>query len=130
MTLVAQHSQYRNPVPWTVSIYRKRMVLMMIVTHAEWFRNDDLTWISENYHIWEAFEAEANKIWNAGRHHYSARTLIEVLRHESVLRENGGEGWKINNNYTPSLARLYVFMHPDRLGFFEKRSGQSAVRTM
>ena len=126
-----QHPQFGPPKPWTTDLYRKRLALMMIVTHADWFRKDDLSWISANYHIWEAFEAEADRIWNRGRTRYSARTIIEYLRHESEIREtpNAG-GWKINDHATPSLSRLYGLMHPDRDGFFEKRSGNSAVRAM
>lgn len=120
---------YGQPQPFTTAIYRKRMVLMMICTHADWFRSNDLDWVTKNFHIWEAFEHQANRIWDRGRRHYSARTIVEVLRHESALRETESEaGWKINDHHTPSLARLYMFMHPDRGGFFEKRCGQSAVR--
>jgi hypothetical protein len=121
---------YDAHIPWS-DVYRKRMVLMMICTHADWFRNDDLDWVTRNYHVWEAFEREANKIWDRGRRHYSARTIIEVLRHESALREEENEhGWKINNDSAPSLARLYMLMYPERFGFFERRPGGSAQRAI
>ena len=126
-----QHPQFQHPQPWTKDLYRKRLVFMMIVSYADWFRRDDLTWISANWHIWEAFEREALKIWDRGRTHYSARTIIEYLRHESEIRETPNAApWKINDHYTPSLARLFTLMHPDKAGFFEKRSGQSAVRAL
>ena len=126
-----QHPQFGEPKPWTTDLYRKRLVFMMIVTHSDWFRKDDLDWISKNYQIWEAFEREADKVWARGRRRYSARTIGEYLRHETVLREIGGtDGFKVNDHAWPSLARLYMLMHPDRGGFFECRSGQSAVRAI
>ena len=126
--VMPQHPQFEQPQPWTTEIYRKRMVLMMIVTHQDWFRDQDLDWITQNFHIWEAFERQADLIWGRGRRHYSARTIIEYLRHETATRENASDGWKINDHATPSLARLYMLMHPDRDGFFERRPGHSGVR--
>ena len=83
---------------------------------SEWFRG----WLTSNWHIWEAFRREADRVWQRGRTHYSARTIVEVLRHESALRETG-DGWKINDWATPFMAKLYVRVHPDRR-LFEVRS--------
>ncbi len=88
--------------------------------HAGVFRAGFLTWLTENMHVWAAFQREANRIWARGRRHYSARTIGEVLRHESALAENGSE-WKLNNSHFPDLARLYLLVHPEREGFFELR---------
>lgn len=82
-------------------------------------------WLAANGHIWRAFEYQANRVWDRGRRHYSARTLIEVLRHESMLAEVGGM-FKINNAAAPNLARLYAELHPDRACLFETR--QNAKR--
>ncbi len=126
-----QRPQFQDPQPYTTAIYRKRLVFMMIVSYADWFRRDDLAWVSANWRVWEAFEREALNIWKRGRTRYSARTIIEYLRHDSEIRETpNAAGWKINDHATPSLARLFTLMHPDKPGFFEKRSGQSAVRAV
>ena len=77
-------------------------------------------WLAENKHIWDRFYAEANRVWAKGRPHYSARTIIEYMRHETTLREKGEE-FKINNTVAPYLARLYVNMHPERAAFFNLR---------
>jgi DNA modification methylase len=78
----------------------------------------------DNWPVWERFEREASYIWFRGRRHYSARTIIEWLRHETVLREavrqDVGE-FKLNNNWVPDLARLYGMVYPDRSGLFETR---------
>lgn len=77
-------------------------------------------WLVENLHVWRAFELEADKVWARGRRHYSARTLIEYLRHESSLSDSGVD-WKINNNIAPDLARLYRLRYPARADLFETR---------
>ena len=88
--------------------------------HGNLFRQDFAQWIAENRHVWLAFEREADKMWNRGRRHYSARTLVEYLRHETALADSGRE-WKINGNAVPDLARLYGLMRPARAGLFETR---------
>lgn len=108
--------------PWQTEIYRRRLVFTLVVAHAPKFRRDFAQWLEANYTAWQAFEREADRIWNAGRRHYSARTIGEVLRHESALREKPNEhGWKLNDWWWPDLARLYMLMHPDRDKFFERR---------
>lgn len=88
--------------------------------HEDQFKEGFCDWLWENLHVWRAFEREALKIWNRGRDHYSARTIIEVLRHESALADNGPE-YKLNDWQTPDLARLFMLAHPDCAGFFETR---------
>jgi hypothetical protein len=96
---------------------------------GELFRDDFGEWLAKNWHIYTTFEKQADRIWNMGRRHYSARTILHWIRHETTLRENAqDDGLKINNNWSPDLARLYVLFHPERAGFFEKRVGQSARR--
>lgn len=91
------------------------------------FRRDFADYLRQNWHVYQAFERQANAIWSRGRRRYSARTIIEVLRHESALVESCSE-WKLNDWWTKDLARLWVCCHPERAGFFEFRNGQSAVR--
>lgn len=88
--------------------------------HRGNFRPCFVSWLSENLNVWHAFNREANKVWDRGRRHYSARTIIEYLRHETGLTDNGSE-FKINGNNVSDLARLYALMYPDRAGFFEFR---------
>jgi hypothetical protein len=114
---------------WETKVYRKRFAFAVIVAKQEAFRADFMSWLSSNWLVWEAFEREANRIWDRGRRHYSARTIGEVLRHETALRQDvPGEEWKINNNVFPDLARLYGIMHPDRADFFECRVNPLSVR--
>jgi hypothetical protein len=116
-------------VNWQTPIYRKRFAFALVCAEQRHFRVDFMAWLSENWHVWQEFEAQADRVWARGRRHYSARTIFEVLRHESVVKEAGNaEGWKLNNNVVPDLARLYGLMHPDRVDFFEKRVGPLSAR--
>ena len=89
--------------------------------NAQCFNPGFTAWLAQNTAVWQAFEREANKVWSRGRRHYSARTLIEFLRHETALGDSGDD-FKINNNTAPDLARLYRITHPTREALFELRS--------
>lgn len=99
----------------------------LAVASKQEFRPQFLVWLACNAHVWARFEAEASKVWHRGRRHYSARTIIEVLRHESALADTG-EPWKLNDHNTPDLARLYRLVHPERADLFEiRRGGRASV---
>lgn len=91
------------------------------------FRPNFAGWLAANMHVWRAFEREANRVWERGRRHYSARTIGEVLRHESALREAGGQ-WKLNNSIFPDLARLYRLWNPSRASLFDTRTQPGSGR--
>jgi hypothetical protein len=86
---------------------------------AEMFNPGFAEWLQENPHIWERFKAEADRV-RRRRDHYSARTIVHFLRHETALSEAGGE-FKINNNASPDMARLYMATTPGAEAFFETR---------
>ena len=95
--------------------------------HPGAFRNEMGEWLQyrANFFIWGAFHSHADKVWNSGRRHYSARTIGEFLRHQTVLAEHSDE-FKINDHLWPDLARLYMLVHPERSGFFETRGRRAA----
>lgn len=92
----------------------------LLQQHAGQFRQEFPAWLEENGHVWTRFHVEADKV-RARRSHYSARTIIEFLRHESSLCEATDEDFKLNNNHAPDLARLYLLLNPDAEGFFTTR---------
>lgn len=104
---------------------RRQLVLRRVATNVSVFRADFGTWLEANMGLWELFEMEASSVWIAGRRHYSARTIIEWMRHQTAAREKGGE-FKINGNFVPDLARLYVLMWPERAKLFELRGRDEA----
>lgn len=99
----------------------------LIREHADTFRPGFAVWLRENRNVWQAFEAEANKVWARGRRHWSARTILEYLRHETAISDSGIE-FRLNNNAQGDLARLYLLVHPDRAGFFETRVAPGSER--
>jgi hypothetical protein len=76
-------------------------------------------WLVENCHVYDAFEREAQSIAER-REHYSARTIIEYLRHHTLLAA-AGDGWKLDNDMAPGLARLFAAVHPRHANLFEFR---------
>lgn len=97
--------------------------------HAALFTADFLSYLPSNVHVYEAFEAEAKKIANRGFKRYSARTIVEVLRHHSAVAEVEG-AWKLNDWRTPYLARLFAILNPESANLFEFRvvkSGRANV---
>jgi len=108
---------------------RKHTALLFVESRPELFRSDFREWLDANFNVWLAFEREANRVWARGRTHYSARTIGEYLRHETLTRETENPlQLKLNDHFWPCLARLYALYYPERRGFFEFRSGQSARR--
>lgn len=100
-------------------------VASILYANKEAFRRDFDQWLFRNWPIWSRFEEESSRIWQRGRKKYSARTIIEYIRHETNLSERHDCTYKINNSYVPDLARLYGLIHPECMDFFEFRSMRS-----
>lgn len=94
--------------------------------HAGLFTKEFMDYLPQNLHVYQAFEHEALKVARKFEH-YSARTIIEFLRHYSALEEVGG-AWKLNNDNTPYLARLFVLAYPQHVDLFEFREAKAAKR--
>lgn len=70
-------------------------------------------WLQFNEHIWLQFERYGLSM--AGkRKRYSARTIIEVMRWNSDIRDGKEVLFKLSNNMTPGLARLWMAKHGDK----------------
>lgn len=97
--------------------------LSVVAGNAGFFPPSFVKYLGENLHVYEAFEKQALMVAIKGHKHYSARTIVEVLRHHSALQQSGGE-WKLNNDNTPYLARLFTLMNPG-VNLFEFRSAHA-----
>lgn len=98
----------------------KARAMRFAESYIHQFQPDFQSWLDRNWHIWLAFARESSRIYARGRTHYSARTVIEWMRHETAMAEKGSQ-FKINNRYVPDLARLYQCFYPER-HLFETRS--------
>jgi hypothetical protein len=78
----------------------------------------------EGQDIFEAFERQANRAWEAGHRHYGAQRIVEWLRHETAMKDPTSI-FKIDNDSAAGLARLYGSKYPNRADFFEKRKPQN-----
>lgn len=79
--------------------------------------------------VYRAFEREAIRIMRRGVDRYSARTIMEWLRHNSMLEADPTGAFKINNNLIPTLARDFMEDHPEAPPrFFEMRGADVAPK--
>jgi hypothetical protein len=103
---------------------RKRAVALdlalQLVRTSAWYRPTFSIWLEVNWHIAHAFVREA---WMVAQRtdHYSAYTIIEVLRHHTRLAEGAGSPFKINNIYRADLSRLFVSFFPEYKDLFSRR---------
>lgn len=95
------------------------VVVRVAKENREAFRPDFLAWLIANVHVFAEFERRAVEV-SRFRRHYSARTIVEVMRHETAIGQLSGE-FKINDWFTPSMARLFVQMYPQHKNLFELR---------
>ena len=91
-----------------------------MLEHQDEYPEGFFNWLTNNQHIWKAFEEKAYIMAAvAKRPRYSARTIIEVMRWDSDLKENKPL-FKLSNNMTPGLARLWMAKHgKDHPKFFQ-----------
>jgi len=103
-----------------------KTVLQKIRHHRGDFSEVFFDWMTIfNFQVFQHFEDQSRKTWEAGFRRYSARTILGYMRHETNVREQNST-WKLNNNLTADFARLYLLLHPEHKGFFELRGRKSA----
>lgn len=112
------------PTGMTASSIEKARATVLL--NYEKFKPDFFLWLQSNFPIFEYFERSAMQVRDNGFKHYSARTIVEVMRHRSNVREIGDGKWKLNDHRTPDMARLYILLHPDHDGMFELRGRRAA----
>jgi hypothetical protein len=81
--------------------------------------------LRDNGHVFAEIERRALQVASR-RSHYSMRTIIEVIRHDTAIGELRGE-FKVNNNAAPDCARLFALLHPQHAGLFEFREHKAAA---
>lgn len=78
-------------------------------------------YLPSNLHVYDSFEHNALMVVSRGFKHYSARTIVEFMRHHTALAESGTV-WKLNNLHIPYLARLFTLRYPQHAGLFDFRN--------
>ena len=95
-------------------------ILQIAKNHAGEFTEEFLNWLPKNLHVWEEFQQRATGLWFAGHRSYSSKTIVHVMRYHSDIQEVGTR-YKISNNTTPYLSRLWAFAHPDMADMFRTK---------
>jgi hypothetical protein len=85
--------------------------------HAEFDR--------ENPGIYSAVRRMALDYIAQGHRHWSVDAIMQILRHESNMRD-GSVTYKINNHHRGYLARRFLAEFPQHEGFFEIRERKTA----
>lgn len=98
-----------------------RAELKVVAEHSALFTEQFAAWLPDNLHVYDAFADEAHRVIAMGFGHYSARTILHYLRHHSAVTERDAAGWKLNDHYSPYLARLFDLLNPHLAGLFEYR---------
>jgi hypothetical protein len=90
------------------------------------FRKGFADWLWSNIDLQRELDREALRVAALGKTHYSAHTIIEYMRHYTMLADSGSE-FKINELWSSSMARMFAHMHPQHAGLFEFRVRKGAV---
>ena len=75
--------------------------------------------------VYSAFKAEAIALKGAGFKHYSARTIVHVLRHHSAVKMGPESPFKLNDHISPYLGRRLVRECPEFVNWFSFRNAKS-----
>ena len=76
----------------------------------------------EHPEVWEMFVRFALDRIRRGYQNYGAQSIIERIRWETPIGDDGKLAFKINNNHTAFYARAFERAYPDHQGFFRKRT--------
>ena len=82
----------------------------------QWWR-----WHKLNPHVYELFKRFTLDVIRRGRKQYSSKAIVERIRWHTEV-ETVGEEFKMNNNYAPYYARLFMKEYPEHANFFRTRS--------
>lgn len=83
-------------------------------------------WLADNLHVWQLFEARAMQLAAAGRSRMGARMIAESMRWDTAVKELPEGKYKLNDHWTPDLARLFIRMHPQYSSLFQLRERRAA----
>lgn len=85
------------------------------------------SWASANPKAVALFFRFADEAWEHGRRTIGAKLIVERIRWETAVITSGDD-YKINNNYTAYLARMYVQSKPERDTLFRFREVSPSSR--
>jgi hypothetical protein len=75
----------------------------------------------EHPDVWKRFEEFSLNAIDAGRNTYGAMAIFNRIRWHVEIELKCAE-WKINNNFAPLYARVFLLKYPQHSGFFKCRA--------
>jgi len=100
-------------------IYNQPDVMEGVLPHVQ---EKFMEWIPDNLHVFDAFERNAVYLkTNGKRDKYSVYVIREKLHWDSLLQEEGSD-FKLNNNFSSSIARIVMALNPQLAGMFTIRN--------
>ena len=81
-------------------------------------------WHQQNPEVYRLFKRFAGEGIRAGRKHLGTNMIIERIRWYSAV-ETTGDIYKINNNFAPYYARMFMKDFPQYDGFFRTRKSKA-----
>lgn len=92
----------------------------------DWKRKTNLwkefeEWHDANPHVWRLFVRFAAEAIAVGRSRFSARTIIHRIRWYTNIELQAVDEYKINNNWSPYYARIFISIYPQYGWIFELR---------
>ena len=75
----------------------------------------------ENPRVYVLFDKFTRRMINAGLKNGSARLVLERIRWETAVETVSEQQVKLNNNYTPRYARLWMDLNPEWSHYFRTR---------
>ena len=67
--------------------------------------------IAENKEMWNMFKDYAIHIAKKGQK-FSANGIFHLMRYETIVKENNGAGYKLNQNWSSWYARKFLEEYP------------------
>ena len=77
-------------------------------------------WIAAHPRAMALFESMALRRV-AVKQHFGMKALVETVRWHHAIDTDQTEEWKLNNNYTSTLARWLIAKHPEIATYIELR---------
>ncbi len=83
---------------------------MMVEKFDDGYPDGFFYWLPKNSKVYREFERRALQMARTKRKRYSARTIVETMRWTSDIADSETT-FKINDHYTPGMARLFMATH-------------------
>ena len=132
VTKLRDHEDLAYPMPLTSwkalnKAEREAVIIEVLIDFGDFCDGmREYIYQPENQALFSAFIAEAIERRKTHKR-YASKAIFEHLRWDEHRIHDAGQLFKINNNYTPDLARLAMRIFPELEEFFNTRHRKKAA---